>query len=211
MDLLLIKVPYRLSSEDVISGYDYDAPPLGIFALKAFLSEKNFDVEAYHIVNQDDYQFVRDIVKERPPKLIGLSATTYEFLQAINMAKAFKKINKHIPIIMGGPHVSYNYEEALMNEEIDLVSRFEGEETLAEIIKNYDGMNFKNLDKIKGIAYRKEGRVIVTQQREFVDLNSIPSINYLDIRPERYKKSGILMTSRGCMRRKMYFLHCSRR
>lgn len=201
MDLLLIKVPYRLSSEPVISGYDYDAPPLGIFALKAYLVEKGFDVEAYHVTNQDDYQLVKDIIKKKEPKLVGLSATTYEFVQALHMAKALKKINEHIPILIGGPHVSYNFDEALQNKEIDIVSLFEGEETLAELIRNYNGKEFENLNRVKGIAYRENGKVIVTTERELLDLNSIPSINYEDIKREKYKKNGILMTSRGCVGR----------
>lgn len=201
MDLLLIKVPYRLSDETVISGYDYDAPPLGIFTLKAYLTDKGYDVEAYHVANQSDFQYVKNIIVNNATKLIGLSATTYEYIQAINMAKVLKKINRNIPIIIGGPHVSFNYEEALENEEIDVVSRFEGEETLAELLEQYDGKKFNNLDTIRGIAYRTGKKVCVTSERELIDLNSIPEINYSDIKLERYKKRGILMTSRGCVGR----------
>ena len=161
MDLLLIKVPYRISSSKVISGFDHDAPPLGIFILKAYLDQFGYDVKAMHMMSQEDYTEIKDIILAGNAKLIGLSATTYEFEQALSLARKLKQLNNSLYIIMGGPHVSYNYEEALEHDCVDLVSLFEGEETLREIIDNFNGKDVENKEKIRGIAYKENGNIRV--------------------------------------------------
>lgn len=201
MDLLLVKVPYRVSDKRVASGFDQDTPPLGIYTLKAYLNKYGYDVKASHVINNNDLKEMKDTIKLKSPKLIGLSATTYEFRQAINMAKLCKSINPQIPIIIGGPHVSFNYEEALEHKEIDIVSRYEGEETLKELLESFSNGWFSNLEAIKGIAYRKDKEIVVTPDREYIDLDKVPTIDYNDIDTSRYNQKGVLITSRGCVGR----------
>ena len=201
MDLLLIKVPYRISSSKVISGFDHDAPPLGIFILKAYLDQFGYDVKAMHMMSQEDYTEIKDIILAGNAKLIGLSATTYEFEQALSLARKLKQLNNSLYIIMGGPHVSYNYEEALEHDCVDLVSLFEGEETLREIIDNLNGKDVENKEKIRGIAYKENGNIIVTPERDKLNLDSIPTISYKELDLSRYDQPGSLVTSRGCVGR----------
>ncbi|WP_066500537.1 B12-binding domain-containing radical SAM protein [Abyssisolibacter fermentans] len=201
MDSLLVKVPYRVSDKPVVSGFDQDTPPLGIYTLKAYLKKYGYDIKACHVINNKDLLDLKETIKLKSPKFIGLSATTYEFIQAINMAKLCKSINPKIPIIIGGPHVSINYEEALKYKEIDIVSRYEGEETLKELLENYSNGEFTNLENIKGIAFRKNDKVVVTPNREYMDLDEIPLIDYSEINRNRYKQQGVLITSRGCVGR----------
>ncbi len=83
-----------------------------------------------------------------------------------------RKNNKGIKIIVGGPHPSANPIETMeQTPAIDIVVFGEGEITLKELLDK----NLKNLETIKGIAYRKDGQIIKNPPREFIkNMEDIP-------------------------------------
>lgn len=72
--------------------------------------------------------------------------------------------------IAGGPHPSALPEEVL--EHFDYVVIGEGEETLPELLQAIE--EGKGPSAVKGIAYKCHGRVIFTEKRAPVDLDSYP-------------------------------------
>jgi B12-binding domain/radical SAM domain protein len=75
--------------------------------------------------------------------------------------------------IAGGPHPSAKATEAL--EQFDVVVLGEGEETLPELILTLT--DDSNLDKVRGIACRKSGRIHKTRPRPHVLLDAYPPFN----------------------------------
>jgi B12-binding domain/radical SAM domain protein len=75
--------------------------------------------------------------------------------------------------IAGGPHPSAKAIEAL--EQFDVVVLGEGEETLPELILTLTDDN--DLDKVRGIAYRKSGKIYKTRARPHVPLDAYPPFN----------------------------------
>ncbi len=75
--------------------------------------------------------------------------------------------------IAGGPHPSAKAAEAL--EQFDVVVLGEGEETLPELILTLT--DDSDLDKVRGIAYRKSGRIHKTRPRPHVPLDAYPPFN----------------------------------
>ena len=72
--------------------------------------------------------------------------------------------------IAGGPHPSALPEEAL--QHFDLVVIGEGEETLPQLIRALE--NGSDPAAVKGIAFKRQGRVLFTGGREPVDLDLYP-------------------------------------
>ncbi len=87
--------------------------------------------------------------------------------------------------IAGGPHPSALPEEVL--EHFDFVVIGEGEETLPELIQAIREVS--DPSRVKGIAYKHQGRVIFTEKRLPVDL---------DLYPPFGKILAPLEISRGC-------------
>ena len=78
---------------------------------------------------------VREAIGSYQPSVIGLTAKTQNFTSACRIAKIAKSINPGTVVILGGPHASMAPREALNAcQEIDVVVRGEGEETLVELL-----------------------------------------------------------------------------
>jgi anaerobic magnesium-protoporphyrin IX monomethyl ester cyclase len=85
----------------------------------------------------------------------------------------------------------------------------EGEITFLELVRQYEKNCLNNLDVVDGIVYRKNGQILKTRQREFIeDLDCLPfparhlypPLSAYRPTPASYRKlpQGILMTTRGC-------------
>jgi B12-binding domain/radical SAM domain protein len=88
--------------------------------------------------------------------------------------------------IAGGPHPSAKATEAL--EHFDFVVLGEGEETLPELILTL--ADDSDLDKVRGIAYRRSGRICKTHPRPHVKLD--------DYAPFNENLRAPIEISRGC-------------
>ncbi|MFH1210762.1 MAG: radical SAM protein [archaeon] len=171
--------------------------PFSILVLASHLRKKNIPVEVldtrvqpYNNVNYDKYM------------LIGVSAKTGEQLSsAVKLCKYIKSKSK-TPIVWGGPHATFFPEQTCKSELVDFVVRSEGEETLYELVKAIQEK--KEFEKIKGLTFKRDGKVISNEDREFIDMNKleIPAydlVNFSDyIDSVKYLT---IETSRGCPHR----------
>lgn len=107
-------------------------------------------------------------------------------------------------LIAGGPLPSADPEEFL--DDFDIVVMGEGEQTAAELLMAYEGR--KDLRAVKGVAFKENGRVILTAKRELQkDLNQIafpardlfPNEMYKGAWERRFGYSATtVITTRGC-------------
>ncbi|GLS20330.1 hypothetical protein GCM10007874_33470 [Labrys miyagiensis] len=87
---------------------------------------------------------------------------------------------------IGGHYPSLCHDELLQNfPEIDSVVRYEGEETLIELVdKLRAGQDWRDID---GIAYMRDAEVMATQARALVpDLDALP-FPYRPFKPRTYR------------------------
>jgi radical SAM superfamily enzyme YgiQ (UPF0313 family) len=137
-------------------------------------------------------------ISRAKPKILGIAAQTCTYERALKIARNAKRIDPEIVTVLGGPHVTFAAQEALGHPEIDLVVRNEGEITMLELCKLYlrgEG----SLDKIKGISYRNEAKVVDNPSRPLVqDLDKLPFPARHLLPLDLYKVPGTLITSRGC-------------
>lgn len=172
-------------------------PPLGILYLASVLESKGVSV---HVI---------DSQTERNPKkrienllehceFVGITGTTPAYNKGLEIADLVKSVDPAIPVVMGGPHVTFTAEETLKDEQVDIVVRREGEETISEL---YDFFAHKkgSLQHIKGISFRHNGDCISTPDRPFIeDLDSVPFPARHLISISSYKYPGNILTGRGC-------------
>jgi radical SAM superfamily enzyme YgiQ (UPF0313 family) len=91
---------------------------------------------------------------------MGISSTTSTATAGYEFADRARA--KGIPVVMGGTHVTFMYEEAL--EHADFVGRGEGGEALAvELIEALGGG--RSLDDIDGLVFRRDGETVVAVAR----------------------------------------------
>ncbi|MEW5691814.1 MAG: radical SAM protein [Candidatus Hydrogenedentota bacterium] len=179
----------------------------GIASLAGYLESKEIDVGLI------DMQFLKDkdlgiMLNKEMPDLIGISCYTPTYKASIELARLCKNINSDVKIIFGGAHPSLYPRDTLEeNSFIDFVVVGEGEITLYELIKALQDMRYDFSD-IKGLAYRKDGKVLINPKREFIDLSKdstlpaykiFPLDKYI-IQATSYKKlpTYTLVASRGC-------------
>ena len=125
------------------------------------------------------------------PDIVGITSTTPSFPRAMEIAKTVKKLWRGTTLVIGGTHVTFVPEDALMSG-VDVVVRGEGEHAFLELLEG------RELGRIKGIAYMEEGRIIKTPDRELIpDLDSLPFPAW-----QRFPLQGYgimsMITSRGC-------------
>ncbi len=86
-------------------------PPTGLMILAAILENKGYAVEIIDCsLLENPFQYLREEADQF--RLFGITCLTNTYYQAIQLAKTAKRFNPSSYIIMGGPHVSFQYEEA---------------------------------------------------------------------------------------------------
>ena len=146
---------------------------LAIYSLRACAGEYKSQIELaeFTINNQKDY--ILEEIYKRKPDILCFSVYIWNLDYVESVAREFKKICPDTPVWVGGPEVSYEVEDFLTSHpEIDGVMIGEGEETFREVCDYYAGN--RGLDSIRGIAYRDNNGIHVTESRAIMDMSRIP-------------------------------------
>jgi radical SAM superfamily enzyme YgiQ (UPF0313 family) len=188
-------------------------PHLGLAYLGA-VSERRGDTVQVFDMDVEDVPLAAAL-REFSPHIVGITANTPQVRQAWQAAQEVKAVLPHVPVVIGGPHVSALPEESALRPEIDVVVRGEGEATWLELCAAVEQANFEfrtaNFE-IRGISYKTaDGRVVHNPPRPpIADLDSLPWPAYHLFKMDRYTslqpatdrvagaRSFSMMTSRGC-------------
>lgn len=164
-------------------------PRLGLPAMGAALTSQGHDVVIY--VPQFAPVDWNDVLTA---DLVGISTTTSTATAGYQFADKIRA--RGIPVVIGGPHVTFMAAEAL--EHADYVARGEGGEALmAELIEALGGQ--KDLADIAGLSYMRDGEMVHNRDRERCqDLDSLPFPDLTLIRGHEKMHSTPIMTSWGC-------------
>lgn len=207
----LLVNPYTPSKIDFFKGSGR-TQPLSLAFLAAYLKVYKFPVE---ILDADVLGFppskVAQIVKETEPYLVGLSAVTANFPQAVKIAQRVKKLKNPPLIVVGGPHITAVPSDIQKYPYFDFAALGEGEETLLELLKTAEEGK-ENFSKVKGLAFCQGKNLIITPTRPYIEnLDVLPMPAY-DLLPPlatyhpspgmyRHLPIAFILTSRGCPHR----------
>ncbi len=185
------------------------APPLGIAYMAAVLRENNIDVDMIDASAEDmNFEEFKDEFIKRDPDLVAITALTPTIGKALDSAKVIKDAKPETIVVMGGYHPTFNFEETLNDENVDIVIRGEGEYILLDLVETLE--NKGDLKDVKGIVYLDETKepgdqmVINPVRHPEADLDKIP-YPALDLLPmDKYKLLDMdthmttMITTRGC-------------
>lgn len=173
----------------------------GIASLAAYLKQFGHEIKVLDINNnRENIEQRIDSHLDWNPDFIGISVVfTFNKPRIMDLVK-YCKSKKNIPIVLGGPGATIDYEDLLRKSEgnTDFVVIGEAEETLLEFISRLgEKKDFSDMD---GIAYMKGSDVIKNNFREFIkDIDVLPFPDYTDF--DTFKggiEEYVIITSRGC-------------
>jgi len=194
MKVLLINPPYSFDESPT--------PPFGLMSLAAYILEKGIDIKIVdYIVTPYSQAHVKKIIEEYNPDVVGATAVTMNINKAVSILKDYKEGNPDLTIVVGGPHVSFDAENILNNNNhIDYIVRGEGEKTFYEsLIAISEGLSFRD---IMGISFKENGVNYHNDARPFIsDINILPYPARQLGQLSKYKALGFpinMITARGC-------------
>ncbi|WP_326908519.1 B12-binding domain-containing radical SAM protein [Sedimentibacter sp. MB31-C6] len=170
---------------------------LAVRYLKNFCKDNNFDIEIKEFtINQNQEYILRQILDVKAD-IICFSCYIWNIEYIKEIANIIKEANVNVKILFGGPEVSFEIENLMENEiYIDYVIYGEGEITFNEFLKEIRLSN-PNFDKINGLAYRDDGRIIVNNCRNLI--SNLDIVKYPYEEDEQFENKIIYYeSSRGC-------------
>ena len=191
------------------TGFDMGAgitPPHSVLSIAA---EIRNDYEVRIIDQRVEPSWKEILVKElkKNPLCVGVSSMTG---MQINFAlEASKTIREYsdAKVVWGGVHATLLPERTAMNENIDIVVRGEGEHTFKELVPALE--KDQRLKGIKGLTYKTKGRIVSTEDRQFLDMNALKETPWDLVNVKSYIHKSVVRkgskgeldigeTSRGC-------------
>jgi radical SAM superfamily enzyme YgiQ (UPF0313 family) len=140
-------------------------PPLGLIALLTYLNREFKEKINGKIVKSgldfDSNEEMTKIINEFKPDIIGISVMTFYKDFVHKAIKSIREKGIKIPIFLGGPYPTGDYENVLKDPNIDLCMLGEGEVTITELVKHMMKNNNKlpsqtTLKTIAGMAFNNK-------------------------------------------------------
>lgn len=167
-------------------------PRLGTLILATIMKKLGWESRVIIEENEDlDFDAIASA------DIVGISTITSTAPRAYTLADTLRELG--IPVIMGGPHVTYLPEEAL--EHCDFVFRGEAEKALPLFIDEW--RTTKNYAEIPNLSFLNDGKVIHNPMGTLNEnLDSLPYPDFSLIKNGIRRTFGYqivpVQTSRGC-------------
>jgi len=166
-------------------------PRLGTIILGTILKKLGYEVKVFiEDMSGLDENFIND------SDLICISTITSTAPRSYKLAAEYKR--KNIPVLMGGPHVTFNHIEAL--GYCDYVLRGEADNTIIDFMSAFE--NNEGFEKIPGIAYYVDNNLIENNTFSHPeDLDKIPIPDFGIVHGfynDKQLSLAPVITSRGC-------------
>ena len=170
-------------------GFDSRAP-LPLLALAGPLEEAGYRVKIVDAIMETDAAAAVLHSLEGGALCLGVSCTAgYQLCQALEITRLVRARHPSLPIIWGGWFPSMLTTPTIEDRDVDIVVRGQGEATFLELV--YRLSRNLSIDDVRGIAYKKEGRVVLTPVRPIVDINSTPPLPYHLIDVDAHLEAGM--------------------
>jgi anaerobic magnesium-protoporphyrin IX monomethyl ester cyclase len=160
---------------------EYLPPPSSLLILAAYIERELPDIEIDILdcqAERKNWQNLEKYIESTNPSMVLTSGFTCNAYTCVRTCEIAKKVNENIITVAGGIHFSFTPDESLIDfPEIDYIVRGEGELTLVDLIKTLN--NSKKIDRVKGISFRHNGRIIHAPSRPLIkNLDNLPSPAY---------------------------------
>jgi len=184
-------------------------PPLGLAYLAAVLEQHGYPARIYDCTLGLSLDSLMAALIAFQPRVVGITSTTPAFEEACITARRIRSQMPESVLVLGGAHVSAVPALALAGDDFDIGVVGEGEWTMLDVARHIEQGASGDLAKVPGLAIRREGRVVVTEPRPYIqDLDRLPMpargllppLAAYSPTPASYRRLPLatVITSRGC-------------
>ena len=150
--------------------------PLGILAVATPLIRAGYEICLIDSTITPNYK-KRVLEEARDAICLGISLVTGPMIrETVEIARALKEWNPDFPIILGGWHPSLLPTQTLEAPFVDYVVRGQGEDSLLELVQHIESRSAP--DFVAGIGFKRDGKLIFTQERPLRPLVEMPPKAY---------------------------------
>ncbi len=128
-------------------------------------------------------------------EIVAFSCYIWNITQTLEVAQKIKLLNPDTKILLGGPEVSYEFEDVIAHDHVDYIIVGEGETAFEELLEHYP-----KLELVSNLVWKNGTEVKQNKMAPMFDLkrfeNSMP---YRFDNPEELANKVLYIeTSRGC-------------
>ena len=203
MKVLLVANPMT------VMGFDrmVRLPNLGLNSIAANIDKRMFEVKIVDLVlaGKNPREYYKNLLVDYQPDIVGLSCMSFQYQEALALARLTKMYNKNSTVVIGGYHPTVDYETILESKDMDVIDflvRNEGEVTFDRLTKALKSGD--DLRTIPNLSYRANGDTIHNLSGGLVNLDELKRPN----RDARILKKGfklfgypadVIEMTRGCV------------
>ncbi|MBR6619781.1 MAG: radical SAM protein [Clostridia bacterium] len=172
---------------------------LAAYAWQYETIKNNYEIGEF-IFKRDSIETVMNNIAD--PAVVAFSCYTWTWEYNKTLASAIKNKYPDCVIVFGGHSISENVDVFAQLPYVDFFIYGEGERAFKEILEQYH--TEKNYFEIKNIAYRENGKIIITSREYYENLNGYLS-PYLEGYFEKITQANpdtefcaVIETNRGC-------------
>ncbi len=203
---ILLTHGYFLEEDEIEKRIMKPYPPLGLLYISAFLEKNDVEHQVFDSTFSNEKAWFDNLI-ETKPKVIAFYTNLMTKVKIIYLIKKIKGYSElsDCKILLGGPDLTYNWENYLKNGA-DFLVIGEGEETFLEFTEQF--FETKDYELVPGLAFVKEGELVKNKPRiKIKEIDSLPAPNrskidltqYLDTWKNHHGKSTLnISTQRGC-------------
>ena len=187
--------------------------PYTFGVLTSILKDK-YDVQILDAGHEDlDFDRVKERIEKYNPDVFGITCMSMEYTKSIQkMASIAKLACPETKVVTGGIYPTLLPEALIQSQDIDYEVLAEGEYRFPRLLEHLE--NKLNLDDMEGIAFKKDGKIIVKNVGGYIeDLDKLPlpcydNLNLLEygVKANKYTHYtyprripyAASVTSRGC-------------
>ena len=176
-------------------------PPLGLLYLASYLKVNNQDVEILDLLllklNKEE---LKEKIKSINPDLVGITITTPEIQEALEIASIAKDLKKII--VVGGTHLSIFPKETLFFDFVDYGIIGDGEIPLLKLIEHIQDNKYP-LNEIEGLIYMDK-EIFMNSISIIKNLDALPFPDWSLVNIKDYSRADALFpmvtmaSARGC-------------
>lgn len=161
---------------------EYLPPPYGIIGLASYLEKQldDLDIEVLDCnAEKVDWKAMEQRIASFKPDVVACASlatcNTYAVVRTLETAK---RVVPNVLTVTGGQHFSATAQDSLEQyPEIDVIVRGEGEQTFADLVRNYESR--LDLGNILGISYKRGDTVAHNLPRPLLEnLEDLPFPGY---------------------------------
>jgi anaerobic magnesium-protoporphyrin IX monomethyl ester cyclase len=127
--------------------------------------------------------------------VVAFSCYIWNIVPTLKVCAMIKAINPNTKILLGGPEVSYDWQDTIALPQVDFIITGEGETPFAEFLKSYP-----EVQQVPSLIFKNNDTIVKTLESKTFDLLHFEHTNpYQNENPIDLKNKVLYIeTSRGC-------------